>query len=1184
MGSEEQDKHHREHKQTQSHGHGQSQRPGVVGHHSSSSGASRSGSTSSSNIFSHKVSPFSKHQVHKPSQGVNSAASKNTDSNQNVPKDNGGNNNINNVDKNKKDVNMIDSQEDNKQNDDGKPRSTTIQNHHIDQQSQKAKFIDQNPVESVPPKTKSFSLSNYLKKVKEGTLASESKKNEDVNKDLEKDLDKNEPTNEKSTDIKEEFNNQDVPKEDQNHTELKDNKAEIQSNDKDKSSQKSSSTDKITSEPPQDVEHEKTSNSNESEKLTELNSSTTISKEQPSIHTDINTSPLSQLPSEINSVASPQKQRSQRYIFDDDDDDELSDIDDDDELSDVDDTIEFNRTPRRDRVKVNVEDDSDAETVHGGSPKASRINSHITKDLNDSDTPNKTNQEDSDYHKKIIQERLDRRSASKSSSPHRHNTKKMKTSRDTQGRLKLQKVCEKGHYEQAKFLIEEGADVNDSDYAGNTALHEAALKGHTDVVELLLENGADPNKQTGAADLDTPLIDAAVSMHIPTIELLLKFGADPSKRNTNGDNAFDSVPEDEDTNYVKDLMRKAYLRLKEQGKDSLSLREHTQYDDTFVELATKEGKSELYCNALKDNQAFVGKYFGLGGKPDKASLGVAAKYGNHEIVNLFLAFGCNADSYDADGTTPLMNSVGKGHIDTVRLLLESGSNPSKDSKAGKSVLEFAEDSLVRDEDEIKLIKDAIAAKSGSGNRSEKREGSKKRKSNTKEDFVEHPERRKQQKQSSKPLHDHKQKDKETRVKQHDKAHDQYKSRESSKVRSNEEESRESRKEQKENTNHKIHKDHKDHRDHKESVKHKEKLQPKNKIENSTSSHMKDNADRKQDLFKPSVTKPETMKRSNSNNATSDHVEDPIEPISKPEHIPHIETEEEKAARLLKEKEDQKKREEYEAAKIAKRREREQQFLINFENEEQKKEEELKKLAEYRAEQQIKEMKENEARAKLEEEKRIIMSQKEETEKRKKIREAYPYGLQHATFDANRTKEDVLKYIPLYYFNRDGVKYCCDIQAILIVGVENLYMKFPELLKSRIELTPTDKYNFFSFMYPFLGNLNLDTTEKTIISRKEDYQKFLNLSLHFIEYDILLNVIKENFNSLFDVVTNRSLEIVLNTTPIPVGDLALPKIQESAKERPSSAIPGTERPIKLPYTLKNRYNVEKVFLRSNRRLW
>jgi ankyrin repeat protein len=54
---------------------------------------------------------------------------------------------------------------------------------------------------------------------------------------------------------------------------------------------------------------------------------------------------------------------------------------------------------------------------------------------------------------------------------------------------------EGGHYKVAKWLIENGADVNLRDDAqiGETALSLAVRKDYPEIVELLLQHGADPD-------------------------------------------------------------------------------------------------------------------------------------------------------------------------------------------------------------------------------------------------------------------------------------------------------------------------------------------------------------------------------------------------------------------------------------------------------------------------------------------------------------------------------------------------------------------------------------------------------------------------------------------------------------------------------------------------------------------
>jgi len=54
-------------------------------------------------------------------------------------------------------------------------------------------------------------------------------------------------------------------------------------------------------------------------------------------------------------------------------------------------------------------------------------------------------------------------------------------------------IC--GHFEIAKYLLEEGADPNHVNKLGESALHQAADNNKVNVAKLLLKYGADPNLQ-----------------------------------------------------------------------------------------------------------------------------------------------------------------------------------------------------------------------------------------------------------------------------------------------------------------------------------------------------------------------------------------------------------------------------------------------------------------------------------------------------------------------------------------------------------------------------------------------------------------------------------------------------------------------------------------------------------------
>jgi len=84
--------------------------------------------------------------------------------------------------------------------------------------------------------------------------------------------------------------------------------------------------------------------------------------------------------------------------------------------------------------------------------------------------------------------------------------------------------------EIAQQLISHGADVNSSDFFGQTPLKEACRRGLDEVARLLIENGADIEDQDDNYGI-TPLSQASTE---GVTRLLLEFGADPNNLDYGG--------------------------------------------------------------------------------------------------------------------------------------------------------------------------------------------------------------------------------------------------------------------------------------------------------------------------------------------------------------------------------------------------------------------------------------------------------------------------------------------------------------------------------------------------------------------------------------------------------------------------------------------------------------------------
>ncbi len=95
-------------------------------------------------------------------------------------------------------------------------------------------------------------------------------------------------------------------------------------------------------------------------------------------------------------------------------------------------------------------------------------------------------------------------------------------------------ACYFGQYEVAKYLIQEGADVNQPSQNGFNVypIHSAAAGNYTDILRLLIENGAQVNVKQQAGS--TPLHAAAQYGNLDMLIILLEHGADVNVRMEGG--------------------------------------------------------------------------------------------------------------------------------------------------------------------------------------------------------------------------------------------------------------------------------------------------------------------------------------------------------------------------------------------------------------------------------------------------------------------------------------------------------------------------------------------------------------------------------------------------------------------------------------------------------------------------
>ncbi|WP_395052932.1 ankyrin repeat domain-containing protein [Flavobacterium sp.] len=97
-------------------------------------------------------------------------------------------------------------------------------------------------------------------------------------------------------------------------------------------------------------------------------------------------------------------------------------------------------------------------------------------------------------------------------------------------------ACYRGNNEVAKFLIENGSDINGNSKMG-TPLMASIVKGNNEIAKLLIENKADVNSTD--ANGTTALIYATNFKNYEIVSLLIKADADYNKEDNRGNSALE---------------------------------------------------------------------------------------------------------------------------------------------------------------------------------------------------------------------------------------------------------------------------------------------------------------------------------------------------------------------------------------------------------------------------------------------------------------------------------------------------------------------------------------------------------------------------------------------------------------------------------------------------------------------
>jgi ankyrin repeat protein len=259
--------------------------------------------------------------------------------------------------------------------------------------------------------------------------------------------------------------------------------------------------------------------------------------------------------------------------------------------------------------------------------------------------------------------------------------------KDAEGQTPLMFAAAFGSLDAMKLLTANGADAKAVSEAGVTALHLAA--GDARKVRLLLENGADVNKASLLGR--TPLLVAAGTYGtIETVGLLLDRGAAVNGADATGLTPVIAASNVDDAAVVKLLIEK--------GAD-INARATVGAAVTALMGAASNGDAEL-TRFLLTRKADVHAI-----SPDRAgtvkngpvafgnvtALHFAVGSRNLETVKLLLDAGSDVNARDVRGLTPLVFAIAtdRPNAEIISLLLERGADRSAPSEIKETPIDWA---------------------------------------------------------------------------------------------------------------------------------------------------------------------------------------------------------------------------------------------------------------------------------------------------------------------------------------------------------------------------------------------------------------------------------------------------------------------------------------------------------------
>lgn len=231
----------------------------------------------------------------------------------------------------------------------------------------------------------------------------------------------------------------------------------------------------------------------------------------------------------------------------------------------------------------------------------------------------------------------------------------------------LHYAIESGNIEIAKYLIDRGANPNVQDAYSKATLFSAIYSGNTEIVKYLLDHNADPNSKS------FPLLAAIKLGHTEIVKSLVEHGADLSIKNMSAQTLLHYAIELKHTEIAKYLIDHGVgidTRDISSGKSPLHFAMHM--------------KNIEVVKYLIDHNANIDVLDSYGLTP----LHLAVDLGNKEMIEQLVERGANVNVQDNDGWTPLVHAVRYGRLDAVKYLIENGADINTVGKEGDRLFDY----------------------------------------------------------------------------------------------------------------------------------------------------------------------------------------------------------------------------------------------------------------------------------------------------------------------------------------------------------------------------------------------------------------------------------------------------------------------------------------------------------------